>query len=137
MPSMPSSFWSINISTDPPRNCLPMSSTHAAAVQTRLAASSIGPRRSGYLHSASNQDAKRFPVARSTRSSRSSKPLHPQIMRSAPERGHAVRSGDMALWTPTQVAQWLFAFITGLPFWAGGAALLLFEFAKRCATHSR
>ena len=43
----------------------------------------------------------------------------------------------MALWTPAQIAQWLFAFVTGLPFWVGGAALLLVELARRCATHCR
>ena len=55
-------------------------------------------------------------------------------VRGAPEREHASRASSMALWTPTQVAQWLFAFVTGLPFWVGGAALLLIELARRCGT---
>ena len=55
----------------------------------------------------------------------------PTAVRSAPDWQHAMRAADTALWTPTQIAQWLFAFVSGLPFWVGGAALLLLEFAKR------
>ncbi len=133
MPSIPKLFWSINILLQTP----PVCSTHLSKVHTGSAASTTCPRYPTHFRPAS-QDFRRWcPTARATHSERRNRSLQLFTVRSTPEREHAEHSDGMALWTPTQIAQWLFAFITGLPFWVGGAALLVVELAKRSATHCR
>jgi len=133
MPSIPKLFWSINVLVQTP----PVCSTHLSKVHTGFAASSTCPRCPTHFRPASQEFGRWCPTARATHSDRRSRSQQLFIVRSTLELEHAEHSDEMALWTPTQIAQWLFAFVTGLPFWVGGAALLLAELAKRSATHRR
>ena len=56
----------------------------------------------------------------------------PDTVASAP----AAEPDDMSGWGLRGYAQWGLAMLTSLPIWAGGGAVVLFQFAKKCATPS-